>query len=127
LAKSRPFSVVLRISDVTMTKIALEAALQIQLDRFEPARSGSLNYAQINLPAEDFGWGVVVDWIKTIGPHISALRCERLIGQTTIDLAVPFQHPSVSMSIEIPSYAAETISCYGIDIEFSVYLTNEDG
>jgi hypothetical protein len=126
LAKSQPFSVVLRISDVTMAKTALEAAVQIKLDRFEPARSGTLHYAQLNLPAEECRWTTVVDWIKKIGPQISALRRERLIGPATIDLAIPFRPPTVSMSIEMPSYAAETISRYGIDIKFSVYLTNED-
>lgn len=127
MAKSKPSSVVLRISDVTMAKTALEAAVQIKLDRFEPTRLGTLSYAQLNFPAEECGWNTVVDWIKKIGPQISALRHERLIGPATIDLAIPFRPPSVSMSIEMPSYAAETISRYGIDIEFSVYLTNEDG
>lgn len=127
LATSQPLSVVLRISGVTMTKTALEAALQIELDRFEPDHSGSLNYAQLNAPAEDCGWSTVVDWIKIIGPQISALRRERRIGPATIDLAYPFDANSASMYIEMPSNAAETISHYGIDIEFSVYLTTEDG
>lgn len=127
MAKSPPFSVVLRISDVAMTKSALEAALQIKLDKFELARSGSLHYAQVNVTAEDCGWSTLVDWIKIIGPQISALRRERRIGPAIIDLAYPFGPNSASMCIEMPSDAAEGIGHYGIDIQFSVYLTNEDG
>lgn len=55
LAKSQAFYVVLRISDVTITKTSLEAGLQIKLDRFEPAHSGPMNYAQLHVPAENGG------------------------------------------------------------------------
>lgn len=68
----------------------------------------------------------IVDWIGTIGPKISVLRQERLIGAATIDLAIPFDADMASISIELPSFAAESVGRYGIDIEFSVYLTNED-
>jgi hypothetical protein len=126
LAKSQQFSAVLRISDVAITKPDLEAALQTKLDRFEGARSGSLHYAQLDLPGEEVGWRTIVDWIEIIGPRISALRQERLIGTARIDLAVAFHADMAFLSIEVPSYAAEAAGRHGIDIEFSVYPISKD-
>jgi hypothetical protein len=126
LAKPRPFAAVLRISDVATTKTALEEALQTKLDRFEPARSGPMHYAQFDLPGGDSDWSTIVDWIQTIGHRLSALRQKRLIGPTNINLAVPFHDDMASLSIDIPSDAAEAIGRHGIDIEFSVYLTSKE-
>jgi hypothetical protein len=116
---------VLRISDVVISKADLEVALQTKLDRFEPARSGSLQYAQLDVPMEN-GWRTVVDWIETIGPRISALRQEGLVGPASVDLAIAFGPGKISLSIEVPSYAAEVIGRHGIEIEFSVYLTSDE-
>ena len=124
MTKFQPLCGVLRISDVRTTKNALEAVLQTKLDRFEP--SGSLNYAQLDIPIEG-GWSTVVDWIVIFGPRISALRHESLIGSASIDLAIPFNADLASTTIEMPSHVAETVGRYGIDIEFSVYLSNENG
>jgi hypothetical protein len=71
-----------------MTKAALEAALQAELDRFVPAGSGSTHCAQLHVPAEDGGWSTIVDWIQILGPKLSALQQQRLIGPTSIDLAI---------------------------------------
>ena len=86
-----------------------------------------MNYAQLRVPTEDDGWSAVADWVGKCGPKISALRQERLIGAATIDLAIPFDAHRASISIELPSFAAERVGRHDIDIQFSVYLTNEDG
>jgi hypothetical protein len=125
MANFNCFSGVLRISDVTMTEASLEAALKMKLDRFEPARSGSLNYAQLSVPIEG-GWTKIVDWIQTIGPQLSLLRDKGLVGPASIDLAIPFYAHLASTSIEVPSYAAESAGRHGIDLEITVCLTNED-
>jgi hypothetical protein len=109
-----------------MTKTALESALQTRLDKFEPARSGSMHDAQLNLPGGDGGWSTIMGWIQVVGPPRSALRQERSIGLAKIDLAIPFDDDMAALSIDLPSGAAETIGRYGIDIEFSVYLTSKD-
>jgi hypothetical protein len=126
LANSQIFSAALRIADTAMARTALEAALGTVLARYEPARTGPLHYAQVNISIEEDIWGAIADWIKTIGPQISMLREERLVGPTCIDLAVSFANDQMSLSIVVPSYAAEIIGRYGIDIEFSVYAVNED-
>ncbi|MGA7433297.1 MAG: hypothetical protein WBD33_18580 [Xanthobacteraceae bacterium] len=122
MAKSQPFSAVLRICDVAITRTALEAALQVKLDRFEVRDSGSAHYAQIAAPC---GWSAIVDWLLTIGPQISVLRKKGAIGPAIIDLAISFDADLASLSIDLPSYAAEAIGRHGIDIEFSVYRTTE--
>ncbi len=83
-----------------------------------------MHYAQLDVPIESGGWDAVVAYIDVIGPRISALRKEQRIGMVTIDFAVALREGSVSLSVGVPSYAAETIGRHGIDIEFSVYLTN---
>jgi hypothetical protein len=126
LASSHPFSAVLRFSDVAISQTALEAALGTKLDRYEPAREGSLHYAQVNMPLENNAWNAIVDCIQRVGPQISALRQERLIGSTTIDLAVSFEEHLAAISVKLPSHTAEAVGRYGVDIEFSVYLSSDD-
>ncbi len=126
MANSQIFSAVLRIGETAMARAALEAALGIELARHEPARTGSLHYAQVNIPIEEDIWGAITGWIKTIGPPIYLLREERLIGSICVDLAVSFTSGQMSLSVAVPGYAAKIIGSYGIDIEFSVYAVSED-
>ena len=126
MANSHIFSAILRIGDTAMARAALEAALGATLDRYEPTRMGSLYYAQLGLPIEEDIWGTIVDRIQALGPQISALQQERLIGSTCIDLAVSFAEGQMTLSVVVPSYAAEVVSRYGIDIEFSVYPVGDD-
>ncbi len=109
-----------------MARADLEAALGATLERYEPAGTKALYYAQIDLPIEEDIWGAIVDRIRALGPQISGLRRERLIGSTCIDLAVSFALGQMTLSVVVPSYAAEVVSRYGIDIEFSVYPVSDD-
>jgi hypothetical protein len=115
-----------RVADQRRHDDQNESALQTRLDKFEPARSGSMHDAQLNLPGGDAGWSTIMDWIQVVGPPLSALRQERSIGPAKIDLAIPFDDEMAALSIDLPSGAAETIGRYGIDTEFSVYLTSKD-
>jgi hypothetical protein len=125
--QSLPFlSSILRIREVAITKAALEAALETELDRFEPIRSGSMHYAQLHVPAEAGGWSTIVDWIEILGPKLAALRQQRLIGSAGMDLAIARHAGMASFSIKVPGRAAEAVGRHGVDIEFSVYLTRED-
>jgi hypothetical protein len=118
------FSGVLRISDVSITKEALEAALEARLDRFESMKSGFNHLAQLNIPAVGDDWNNIIDCISAIGPRIAALQRETAVGKVTVDLAVTFSADYASLAIEVPSRAAAAIGSHGIDIEFSVYLTS---
>ena len=126
MANSQIFSAVLRIGDAAMARAALEAALGITLERYEPARTGSLHYAQVALPIEKDVWASILDRVRALGPRISVLRQECLIGSTCIDLAVSFAEGQMTLSVLVPSYAAEAIGRYGIDIEFTVFPTSDD-
>lgn len=123
MAQYRPLSTVIRISEVVLTKEALEAALQAKLDRYGPDKSGSKNYAQLDIGSG--GWDNVIDYVNTIGPKLCALRKDQLIGVVTIDVAVAFRDNAAAISVNMPSHAAEAISRFGMDIEFSIYSTSE--
>jgi hypothetical protein len=126
LANSQIFSAALRISDTAIARSELEAALGTALARYEPTRTGSLHYAQVDLPIEEDVWGAIARWVKRLGPQLSKLQRERQIGSTCVDLAVSFVDDQMSLSVVVPSYAAEIISSYGVDIEFSVYKVSND-
>jgi len=126
LANSQPFSAILRFSDVTASQAVLESALGGSLDRYEPAREGSLQYAQFDIAVGNNVWGAIADCIQRIGPRISALREDGLIGSAAIDLAVSFDENKAAVFVKLPSHAAETVGRYGIDIEFSMYMTGDD-
>lgn len=49
-ALSPDLNAVLRLSEVVLSREALEAALEMPPDRFKAARKGTTHYAQINLP-----------------------------------------------------------------------------
>lgn len=126
MANSQIFSAALRLSDTAIARPALEAALGTALARYEPTRTGSLYYAQVDLPIEEDIWDVIARWVKRLGPPLSKLRQEGLIGSACVDLAVSFVDDQMSLSVVMPSYAAEIIGSYGVDIEFSVYAISDD-
>ena len=118
---------VLRIDATSMTREALEAALGTALERYEPSRHAETSYyAQVDIPAEYDTWNALTRWTETIGPKLSTLRKNRLVGATSIDLAVTFAEGKANLSLVVPSYVATTVGGYGIDIEFSVYLVTEE-
>ncbi|MDB5736045.1 MAG: hypothetical protein JWP16_2393 [Alphaproteobacteria bacterium] len=117
---------VLRIGDVQMTKVDLEAALNIQLDRYEPMRKTSAHYAQIDIDDDEDIWRAAIDCASKVGPTLFTLRKDGLIGSASVDLAVRFRDEMVSLTITAPSEAAAILGQYGLDIQFSVYVTSED-
>jgi hypothetical protein len=116
----------LRINDVAASQAALESALGGSLERYEPAPNGRLHYAQLDIAVGNNAWEAVADCIQRIGPRISALRQDRLIGTTTIDLAVSIRENNAAIFVKLPSRVAEIVGRYGIDFEFSIYLTAND-
>jgi len=83
-----PFAAVLRLSDVAVPQCELETALGVTLDRYEPARTGPLYYAQVDIDItagsdnrfhEDDFWAGIIDCIERLGPEIQTLRSDRRI------------------------------------------------
>jgi hypothetical protein len=124
---AQPHLAVLRFSDVAASQAALESALGSRVERYKLARDGRLHYAQLDIAVGNNAWEAIADCIQRIGPRISALRQDRLIGTTTIDLAVSFHDDKVALFVNLPSRVAEIVGRHGIDFEFSIYLTADDG
>jgi hypothetical protein len=117
---------VLRIGDVQMTKADLEAALNIELDRYEPMRKASAHYAQIDISEDKDIWRAIIECASKAGPPLFTLRQNKLIGSASVDLAVQFRDDMASLTLTAPSEAAALLGQYGIDIQFSVYATSDD-
>ena len=82
--------------------------------------------AQLDIPLANDAWISIADCIRRIGPQVAALRQERKLGAAIIDVGVSFDEQFLAVSFNVPSYAAEAVGRYGIDMEFSVYLTGGD-
>jgi hypothetical protein len=128
-----PFAAVLRISDVAVAQRDLEIALGVTVDRYEPARAGSLHYGQINFTKGSEGrfqeedvWAGIIDGIDQLGPQLQTLRRNRRIGRISLDLAVSFAADLAVATYDLPSRVAEVVGRHGIDLEFSVYLASGD-
>jgi hypothetical protein len=123
-----PFAVILRLSDVVLSKKELEAALGTKIYRYEAARAGSLHDAHIDVMdgdidalAADGLWAEIADGIGRVGPAIRKLKQNRAIGRASLDLAVSFPDASWLVSYGLPSHVAKVVGQHDIDIEFSVY------
>ena len=124
-APSPDLDAVLRLSDVVLSREALETALGMPTDRFEVARKGNANYAQINLP-EGSSWEAVNAFADRIGPSVQSLFQQRQIGRPSLDVALHLEEGRVSASIRIPHATAATIGRFGINLDVSAYLTAAD-
>ena len=124
-AHSPDLDAVLRLSDVVLSREALETALGMPPDRFEVARKGNSNYAQINLP-EGSSWEAVTAFANRIGPSVQSLFQQGEIGRPSLDVALHLEEGHVSASMRIPHAAAATIGRFGINLDVSAYLTAMD-
>ncbi len=123
-----PFATVLRISDVKVSRLDLEARLGAPIARYQPARNGPFHYAQIYLTVADVDtppagdpWPVIVDCLERLGPKILALKSNGSIGRTSTDLAVSFAEKFYVVTYNLPHSVAKAAGRHGIDIDLSVY------
>ena len=127
MASAQPFAAVLRLEGVAASQAQLETVLGTKLDRYEPFRQASSNYAQADMPVEIGDcWQAIETYVRAVGPRIAALRQQHEIRAAIIDLAVSFDARSATLSVRLPSHLAETIGRHGVDVEISVYLTSDD-
>lgn len=113
---------VLRIPDVRLSRVALEASVG-PLDRFD-ADVGGVAYAQINAP-DDCSWAEVTGLIERVGPSIQKhVECGQ-VGRPCLDVAIFIGGDSVAASLVVPTVVIAALGRFGLDLEASAYLAGE--
>jgi hypothetical protein len=123
---AKPWSIVLRFFDVTLTRDRLETALATPLDRFEPTRGGSANYAQINVPEDGDIWADAASLAARLGPAVAGCVERGELGRPRADIAMSFLNDKAAAFLVIPSVVVSALAQGGFDIEVSAYLTEAD-
>ena len=123
MINSQPLSIVIRIENVTAARLDLEAALRCEVDRYEP--SGTSSYAQLDIDDVADKWSAATQLIRAISERIRKLTSEGTIGHSSMDIALAFPGASLATSASIPAGLAEAAGHAGMDIEISVYRTEE--
>lgn len=125
MTSTQPFSAVLRLGGVTISKELLEERLGVKLDRFQLQRSGDVHFAQFNFPDDGCLYETITETLQKIGPPILELISEAAIGSPSLDLAFRFAENSFTHSVRLPSSVADVAGRYRIDIEVSNYPISE--
>jgi hypothetical protein len=118
-----PFAVALRLSGVSLGQNDLDSTLKQLTSRYEPEDAEQSFYAQVDIPANN-PVRALLELAERSGPAISAMLADRRIGKAVLDLAFDFPDYGEAMSARLPAHVAAAIAAHGIDIEFSVYLTD---
>jgi hypothetical protein len=121
-----PPDAVIRLDNVAIDRQRLFEALGQELDRYEKSRDGSSWLAQISLPSDSEEWSAVASYITDVGPRIKDLIDHKLIGSACIDFAVMVRRDSFTRYFTVPAAVAQKAGLNSIDVEMSVYLTDED-
>ena len=117
----QPMSIVIRIANVVIPRVDLEAALDLALDRYESDRKGLSNFAQINIEEEADYWAAASRTMLQLKDKLQALSSAGSIGAMSLDAGLLFHDDLMAGSILIPSRLAHLAGQTGIDIEISVY------
>jgi hypothetical protein len=123
MSSSQPLCIVIRIPDVALSRSDLNAALGLQVDRYE-ATDGRV-YAQIDIEDGGDQWIAALDRVRSLRAVIPRLVSEGSIGASNLDVAMGFPHSSLSRSLTLPADLAAAAAEAGMDVEFSVYKTDE--
>lgn len=118
-----PFAMALRLSGVTLAQQELDTALKQLSVRYEPEDADNSFYAQIDVPVDN-PVRAILDLAERSGPTIAAMLDDRRIGKAVLDIAFDYPVEGEAMSARLPAHAAAAIAVHGVDIEFSVYLTD---
>lgn len=118
-----PFAMALRLSGLTQPQTEVETALKQLLVRYEPEDAEGSFYGQVDVPVSN-PIRAILELADRSGPVIEAMLADRRLGRAVLDLAFDFPEDGEAMAARIPAHAAAAISKHGIDIEFSVYLTD---
>ncbi|MCW5721928.1 MAG: hypothetical protein KIS86_12375 [Devosia sp.] len=123
MSSFEPFAIALRLSGATLEQYALETALKQLTVRYEPEDAQGSFYAQVEIPVEQ-PVRAILELAERSGPAIAAMLEDRRLGRAVLDMAFDYPAEGEAMSARLPAHAAAAIAAYGIDIEFSVYLTD---
>jgi len=118
-----PFGMVLRLSGLTQPQLDVETALKQLLVRYEPEDAEGSFYGQVEV-AVDNPIRAILELADRSGPAIEAMLADRRLGRAVLDIAFDYPDEGESMSARLPAHAAAAVAKYGVDIEFSVYLTD---
>lgn len=118
-----PFAMALRLSGVSVPQQDLDAALKQLTVRYEPEDAEDSFYAQVDVPVDN-PVRAILDFADRSGATIAAMLADRRIGRAVLDIAFDYPIEGEAMSARLPAHAALAVAQHGIDIEFSVYLTD---
>ena len=118
-----PFAMALRLSGLTVAQYEVETALKQLLVRYEPEDAEGSFYGQVDVPADN-PVRAILELADRSGPTIEAMIADRRLGKAVLDIAFDYPTEGEAMSARLPAHAAAAIARHGIDIEFSVYLTD---
>ncbi len=123
MSQFSPFAMALRLSGVTLEQLELDGALKQLTSRYEPEDAEQSFYAQVDVPTDN-PVRALLELAERSGPIIAAMLEDRRIGKAVLDLAFDFPDYGEAMSARLPAHVVAAIAAHGIDIEFSVYLTD---
>jgi hypothetical protein len=123
MSQFEPFAMALRLSGVTLPQQELEVALKQLTVRYEPEDAEGSFYAQVDVPVAN-PVRAILDLADRSGGTLAAMLADRRIGRAVLDIAFDYPAEGESMSARLPAHAVAAIAAHGVDIEFSVYLTD---
>ncbi len=123
MSSFEPFGIALRLSGLTVTQLEAETALKQLLVRYEPEDADGSFYGQIDVPVTN-ATRAILELAERSGPALEAMLADRRLGRAVLDLAFDYPEEGEAMSARLPAHAAAAIASLGVDIEFSVYLTD---
>jgi hypothetical protein len=123
MSEFAPFAIALRLSGLTVAQDEAETALKQLLVRYEAEDAEGSFYGQVDVTAES-AVRAILELADRSGPAIEAMLTDRRLGRAVLDLAFDYPAEGEAMSARLPAHAAAAIAKHGVDIEFSVYLTD---
>ena len=123
MSQFSPFAIALRLSGLTVAQNEAEMALKQLLVRYEPEDAEGSFYGQVDVPAAN-PVRAILELADRSGPTIEAMIADRRLGRAVLDIAFDYPAEGEAMSARLPAHAAAAIARHGVDIEFSVYLTD---
>jgi hypothetical protein len=125
MTNQQPLAIVIRIPNVVLSRSDLDASFGLAVDRYEPSSDHTPGYAQIDIADDGDQWAAAFDCVQSIRASIQRLVSEGLIGAPTLDVAMDFPGSWLSKSLTIPARLVAVAGETGMDVEVSVYKTDQ--
>jgi hypothetical protein len=125
MTNRQPLSIVIRIPAVKLSREELSASLKTDYLRYEAPGLRADTYAQIDIEDPEDLWEATRQCIQLIGDPVRKLFTAGLIGTPALNLALSFPDSLMARSWVIPADLAASAGKAGIDIEVTVYSSND--